>query len=152
MAFEGHSLIRSVRRTVWALFSSVALVVAAACGGDAASSGQTGASGQEDATASADGSGGARQVTVDMDEIFPPGDGRDLVLNNCQNCHTWVPIVVLQMNEEEWARWARDHRPRVEALSDEDFDTLYDYLVENFNPDTPVPELPQALLNTWTSY
>lgn len=138
-----------------ALLGSLVLVIAAACGGDASSSGQAGQGGGSDqasATASGNGSGGAQQVTVDMDEIFPPGEGRDLVLNNCQNCHTWVPIVVLQMNEDEWARWARDHRPRVEALSDEDFDTLYAYLVENFNPDTPVPELPEALLNTWTSY
>ena len=50
---------------------------------------------------------------VNMDEIFPPGEGRDLVLNNCQNCHTFVPIVVLQMEEEAWTRNSIDHRERV---------------------------------------
>ena len=50
-----------------------------------------------------EGSGGSG-YTVDIDAIFPPGPGKDLVLNNCQNCHTWVPIVVLQMNEQEWDR------------------------------------------------
>jgi len=96
-------------------------------------------------------SGGAA-YTVDMDAIFPQGTGRDLVLNNCQNCHTWVPIVILQMNELEWDRWAREHRQRVEGLTDDQFDTLLNYVKTNFNPDTPVPELPPALLEAWTTY
>ena len=89
---------------------------------------------------------------VDMDVIFPAGEGRDLVLGNCQSCHIWVPIVILQMNEEEWARSQLEHRGRVEALSDENFETLYEYLVTTFTPDRPVPELPPALLEAWTSY
>lgn len=89
---------------------------------------------------------------VDMDALFPQGPGRDLVLNNCQNCHTWVPIVILQMNEPEWDRWAREHRQRVEGLTDDQFDTLLNYVKANFNPDTPVPELPPALLEAWTTY
>lgn len=93
-----------------------------------------------------------RTYSVDMDAIFPPGSGRELVLANCQSCHIWVPIVILQMNEEEWARNQLDHRGRVEGLSDEDFETLYEYLVTTFTPDRPVPELPPALLEAWTSY
>lgn len=87
---------------------------------------------------------------IDMDAIFPAGPGRELVLNNCQNCHTFVPIVVLQMEEAAWTRSSVDHRPRVSGLSDADFKTLYDYLKANFNPSHPVPKLPQALLDTWT--
>ena len=74
------------------------------------------------------------------------------MLNNCQPCHTWVPIVVLQMQEDEWFRWSIEHRQRVSGLTDEEFDTLYRYLVANFNPDRPVPDLPPALLESWTSY
>ncbi len=97
--------------------------------------------------------GGAGQTyRVNMDEIFPAGEGRDLVLNNCQNCHTWVPIVVLRMNDAEWARSSREHRGRVEALEDEDFETLYAYLSSTFTPERPVPELPPALLESWTNY
>lgn len=91
-------------------------------------------------------------MRVDMDAIFPEGPGRDLLLNNCQSCHTWVPVVVLQMNEEEWNRWAVEHRGRVSGLSDEEFQTLHQYLIANFNPNTPVPELPPALLESWTTY
>ena len=89
---------------------------------------------------------------VDIDQIFPPGEGRDLVLNNCQNCHTFVPIVVLQMEEDAWTRNSIDHRDRVAQVSDEDFKTMYAYLQANFHPGRPVPKLPKELLDTWTSY
>jgi hypothetical protein len=89
---------------------------------------------------------------VNLDEIFPPGEGRDLVLNNCQNCHTFVPIVVLQMDADAWTRNSIDHRERVTSLTDEEVKTLYTYLRANFHPGRPVPTLPKALLDTWTSY
>lgn len=89
---------------------------------------------------------------VNLDEIFPPGEGRDLVLNNCQNCHTFVPIVVLQMDADAWTRNSIDHRERVTSLTDQEFKTLYTYLRANFHPGRPVPKLPKALLDTWTSY
>jgi len=100
----------------------------------------------------ASGGSGGSGYSVDMDAIFPQGPGRSLVLNNCQNCHTWVPIVILQMNEQEWDRWSREHRQRVEGLADDEFSTLLSYLKVNFNPNTPVPELPPALLEAWTTY
>ncbi len=89
---------------------------------------------------------------VNLDEIFPPGRGRALVLNNCTTCHTFVPIVLLQLTKEAWERNSNIHRDRVPSLSDADFRVLYDYLEASFNPDRPVPKLPQALLDTWTSY
>ena len=93
-----------------------------------------------------------QSAKVNINEIFPPGRGRDLLLNNCTSCHTFVPIVVLQMSKEAWERNSRDHRGRVAALSDADFKTLYQYLIANFNPARPVPKLPRELLDTWTSY
>ena len=89
---------------------------------------------------------------VDLDAIFPPGPGRDLVLNNCQSCHVWVPIVILQMDKDAWHRNSLEHRGRVEALSDEDFEVLYNYLSSTFTPERPVPELPAGLLEAWTTY
>ena len=89
---------------------------------------------------------------VNIDEIFPAGRGRELLLNNCTSCHTFVPIVVLQMSKDAWQRNSRDHRGRVGGLSDADFAILYQYLIANFNPERPVPKLPKELLDTWTSY
>ena len=89
---------------------------------------------------------------LNMDEIFPPGPGRGIVLDNCTTCHTFVPIVVLQMSQAQWDRNARDHRDRVRGLTDAEFKTIYEYLAASFNPDRPVPKLPKELLDTWTSY
>jgi hypothetical protein len=142
------------------LLSAVALsaaVSAAACSSSAPATSEPSASTPAPAaapattpTAPAAASTGGATNKIDMDAIFPAGPGRDLVLNNCQNCHTFVPIVVLQMEEAAWTRSSVDHRPRVSGLNDADFKTLYDYLKANFNPSHPVPKLPQALLDTWT--
>ena len=132
-------------------FSWLALIIAGACAtcvGCAAPAPPPAAQQQAQAKPSGD----SQPTRVNINEIFPSGRGRDLVLNNCTSCHTFVPIVVLQMNKEEWERNRRIHRSRVPALSDPDFDALYEYLVANFNPNRPVPTLPKELLATWTSY
>jgi hypothetical protein len=129
---------------------AVGSLAIAACGGgapagDAGQSSSTAASGTGRTTA------GASASKVNMEEIFPAGAGRDLVLNNCQNCHTFVPIVVLQMEEDAWTRSSVDHRERVN-VSDDEFKTIYTYLKANFNPNRPVPTLPKELLESWTTY
>jgi len=89
---------------------------------------------------------------LDLATIFPPGPGRDLVLENCQSCHTIVPIVVLQMDENRWRISSMSHRERVENVTDEQFTLMYEYLPKHFGPHRPVPRLPKRLLDTWTSY
>ena len=135
-----------IRKKLVAFVIGIAFVLLAGCSVPASSPAPQP---QEPAkTASAD----TPTAKVNIDEIFPSGRGRDLLLNNCTGCHTFVPIVVLQMTREAWERNSRDHRGRVAALSDADFKTLYDYLIANFNPNRPVPKLPKELLDTWTSY
>jgi hypothetical protein len=95
--------------------------------------------------------GSADVDKVDMEAIFPADAGRELALNNCQNCHTFVPIVVLQMDDEAWTRNSRDHRMRVSGLSDYEFTTAYGYLKKHFPQHHPVPKLPQVLLESWTT-
>ena len=85
-------------------------------------------------------------------DVFPEGPGRELVLDNCQSCHVVVPILVLRMDEAAWYRNSIEHRERVEGLGDEDFEILYEYLSSTFTPDRPIPKLPAALLDTWTTY
>ncbi|WP_455388593.1 hypothetical protein [Petrachloros mirabilis] len=89
---------------------------------------------------------------LNMDEIFPPGPGREAVLDNCTTCHTFVPLVILQYGQAQWDLSARNHRDRVPGMSDADFKAAYEYLAKNFNPDHPVPDLPRELLDTWTDY
>jgi mono/diheme cytochrome c family protein len=129
-----------------AIVAAAAIGLCAACG-DAPSSDASSRSGSP-----ASGASGGGPIKVNLDEIFPPGPGRELVLNNCQNCHTFVPIVVLQMEKDAWYRNSLDHRERVTKLTDEEFKTVYEYLTTNFGPHRPVPKLPKELLETWTSY
>lgn len=95
-------------------------------------------------------SGGSGRI--DLDAIFPPGEGRDLVLSNCTSCHSFVPVVIVGFNSDEWDRNARDHQDRVTGMTEEERAILYAYLKEHFGPDDPVPELPPELLEQWTSY
>ena len=125
------------------LLAAALLAAGAGCRG-------TSSAARTDSANDSSASGGA--VKVDLERIFPAGAGRDLVLENCQNCHTFVPIVVLQMDKDAWHRNSLDHRERVTTLSDEQFKTLYTYLENNFGPDHPVPRLPKELLKTWTGY
>jgi len=136
----------------------VSAVLAASCGGGAeepaappevATSGTEAAVAPTEAPAPTIASG---PVKLDMEAIFPPGPGRDLSLGSCTNCHNIAPIVTLQKTREEWERTAREHRESVLGLSDEEFETLFEYLIANFNPERPVPEIPQILIDAWTSY
>ncbi len=89
---------------------------------------------------------------INMDAIFPPGEGRDLVLWNCMNCHTFVRIVTGHHShshgaegpghDTHWDTHRILHRARLWRLSEEELDVLYAYLKENFNDTKPEPKLP----------
>jgi hypothetical protein len=102
---------------------------------------------------------------LDMNEIFrchPTekvpvercDEARQLVLSNCTLCHIFVPIVMQQFDEAGWDSLIVRHREanRVDTLSDEQVETIRDYLAANFNPNYDPPELPPELLENWTSY
>ncbi len=86
---------------------------------------------------------------MDLNEFFPPGEGRDLVLHNCGNCHIVGAIVVVQFTEGQWQANQDSHRKRFTALSEEEFETIYDYLKTNFYPGRPHPDVPEEFLKGW---
>ncbi len=94
----------------------------------------------------------AKKVEVNMNELFPPGKGRDLVLDNCMNCHSMAPIVVAQKTRGEWTQLGASHRSMAAQLNDEQYNQLLEYLIATFNPKHPVPQLPEELLSGWTNY
>jgi hypothetical protein len=153
---KGVRICRALTRWNWLvgvfLVAGVCVAITACSGSDSNPAGEdaNGEPAQTDAAAAQ--AAAAAEGRIDVDAIFPPGPGRDLVLNNCTSCHVFTPIVVLRMNESEWDRSAGEHRDRVDNLTEAEFTTLYDYVKANFNPDKPVPQLPQALLDSWTSY
>lgn len=107
----------------------------------------------------------ARAQELDLDQVFrceatddagiaACAQGRDLILNNCTVCHTFVPIVMQQFDGAGWTSLLDRHigNGRVNQLTPEQIAAIHDYLTANFNGSLPPPDLPPELLSTWTSY
>lgn len=77
---------------------------------------------------------------------------RELIINNCTLCHSFVPIVLQQFDEAAWKGLLDRHRPRVGHLGDEEIETMHWFLAKTYNPDNPPPPVPPELLDDWTSY
>ncbi len=83
---------------------------------------------------------------VDLDAFAPRGRGRDLVIMNCDYCHSWVCAVRGQRTLDHWVMVEDVHLGRGWViLSDEEWNTLFMYLESNFNDREPEPKLPAAL-------
>lgn len=83
-----------------------------------------------------------------MDAIFPPGEGRDLVLQNCIVCHSFIRFVLLQRTHGEWEYVRSRMRPFVPHLDDAQVEVLFGYLERHFNDANPEPVLPQWFLDS----
>lgn len=83
---------------------------------------------------------------LNLDELAPPGEARELFFNNCTSCHSFVCAVRGQRSIERWNTIKRGHRNKVIALGDEEYDSLFAYLTENFNDGKPEPEIPPELI------
>lgn len=106
----------------------------------------------------------AQAQQLDLDEVFRcSGEtvssenclaARQVILNDCTTCHTFVPIVMQSFDGNGWRGLLTRHveNGRVTQVPPEQIENLRLYLAENFNGELPPPELPPALLETWTSY
>ena len=107
----------------------------------------------------------AQAQSIDLDQVFRCAateeagtancaEARDLILNNCTVCHSFVPIVMQQFDANGWTSLLERHvnGGRVNQLSAEQVAAIHTYLSENFNGSLPPPDLPPELLSTWTSY
>jgi hypothetical protein len=101
------------------------------------------------------------QDQLDLNAIMPCGTpgfagkqtadqcnaARNLFMQNCTSCHSFVPIVLLQKNEAGWDGTLAYHRPLLPQLSQADFDLVGQFLKDHFRPDRPVPNLPKTLID-----
>jgi len=60
--------------------------------------------------------------------------------------------VISQWPRNLWELVAGNHKTSLTGLSDEEFEALTEYLIANFNPDRPVPEVPESLMVPWPAY
>jgi len=78
--------------------------------------------------------------------IFPPGPGRELVLNTCGSCHSTACAARGQRTAERWDSIKKDHKDKLTGSSSEDLNVMFSYLKANFNDTKPEPQIAAELL------
>ena len=68
---------------------------------------------------------------------LPDGAGKDLVMNVCTVCHDLVRITSKRKTKEEWNEIVDQMATKGAKASDEEFDTIVNYLAKNFGKDKP---------------
>ena len=70
---------------------------------------------------------------------LPPGEGKDLLVKDCQECHQLSVVTSQRHNEAKWADLVEQMRSRGANGSDEDMDQIVHYLTTNFGPVSSAP-------------
>lgn len=70
---------------------------------------------------------------------------REVVLQNCTSCHTFVPIVKAQKSPDEWGAMLSTHRDKIADVPGDEITRIQQFLAARFNPQTPPPKLPPEL-------
>jgi hypothetical protein len=78
--------------------------------------------------------------------VFPPGRGREKVLNACGSCHALVCVTRGQRTAERWENIKASHRDKLTDAGSGDLDEMFLYLKTNFNETRPEPRVPAELL------
>jgi len=63
---------------------------------------------------------------------LPDGPGKDLVMNVCTMCHTINRIVEKKITKDEWNDIVDRMASKGARATDQEFDTIVNYLVKNF--------------------
>ena len=85
----------------------------------------------------------AAAVPATVAEIFPPGPGRDTVLNGCASCHNLACSAIGQRPAARWDALKEAHKDRI---PDADATAAFAYLKSHFNDANPEPKVPPQFL------
>jgi competence ComEA-like helix-hairpin-helix protein len=67
---------------------------------------------------------------------LPPGEGQAIVQQKCANCHALKVVTGKRASRQQWSTIIDQMITRGADVSDDDIDTLLDYLAKNFGPAT----------------
>lgn len=79
-------------------------------------------------------------------DLFPEGEGRELVLLNCASCHAVACAVMGQRTAARWNGLKEGHADRLPTLAEGELDRMFAYLQGHFNDGQPEPSVPAAFL------
>jgi cytochrome c5 len=63
---------------------------------------------------------------------LPPGPGKELLTTVCTQCHNLTRVTEKKLSKDEWDDIVDKMAARGARASDEEFDTIVNYLVKNF--------------------
>ena len=78
--------------------------------------------------------------------VFPPGPGREMVLDTCGSCHPVVCYALGQRTAERWESIKKGHNDKLTSHSSTDLNVMFSYLKVNFNDAKPEPRIPAEFL------
>jgi cytochrome c5 len=87
----------------------------------------------------------ASEAPFNVGSIFPPGEGRELVLSTCGACHSVVCSTRGQRTAERWDSIRASHQDKLTGQSAPNVATMFAYLKQNFNETKPEPKVPAEL-------
>jgi hypothetical protein len=70
-------------------------------------------------------------------ELLPPGEGKDLVLTSCTNCHNLKVVVHARKSRPDWDKSINDMIQRSAPIFAEEIEPISVYLTTSFGPDVP---------------
>ena len=75
--------------------------------------------------------------TLPSDETaLPPGEGQAIVQQKCASCHALKVVTGKRASRQQWSTIVDQMVTRGADVSDDDMDTVLDYLAKNFGPAT----------------
>jgi competence ComEA-like helix-hairpin-helix protein len=75
-------------------------------------------------------------VLASDDNTLPPGEGQAIVQQKCSSCHALKVVTGKKASRPQWSIIVDRMITRGADVSEDDIDTLLDYLAKNFGPAT----------------
>jgi len=66
--------------------------------------------------------------------LLPDGPGKDLVMKKCTSCHNVRNVISHHGNADDWAQEVAKMIGRGATISDDDANTIVDYLSDHYGP------------------
>ena len=69
--------------------------------------------------------------------LLPDGPGKDVVLKKCTSCHNIRNVIASRRSADDWAQEVSKMVGRGATISDDEADTVVNYVDDNFGRDSP---------------
>ena len=69
--------------------------------------------------------------------LLPDGPGKEVVLKKCTTCHSIRNVIGSRRTADDWAQEVSKMVGRGATISDDEADTIVNYMADHFGPDSP---------------